>query len=286
LPLRPASLPEPERIEVPVAPAFGPYWRFFPREAVRHPAKANLHLIERLIELVSSPGDLILDPFAGTISTCVVSVLMGREAVGVEIEQEYLGWGLEASKRVQEEIGRAFHVLRADASTIGNLLRPSSVDAVVTSPPYVLVSLHAGDPERRLKRVLRAGGDPRDFFGGLARNALRERSHRHDYYSLNRWMILMGNVLSGLWEVLRAGSLAAFVVRSRIRGGSLLELDSILASLGLEAGFRVEALYSAPAPKSLWANLLAKKGLRLPCEDRIIVLEKNVVSGEGAFGLI
>jgi hypothetical protein len=27
------------------------------------------------------------DPFAGTFSTCVVSVLMGREAVSVEIEQ-------------------------------------------------------------------------------------------------------------------------------------------------------------------------------------------------------
>jgi hypothetical protein len=36
---------------------------------------------------------------------------------------------------------------------IGNLLRPSSVDVVVTSPPHVLTSLHAGDPERRLERV-------------------------------------------------------------------------------------------------------------------------------------
>jgi DNA modification methylase len=274
LPLRLYSLPEPERIEVPVAPAFGPYRRFFPREAVRHPAKANLHLIERLIELASSPGDLVLDPFAGTFSTCVVSVLMGREAVGVEIEQEYLGWGLEASRRVQEEIGRAFHVLWADASTIGNLLRPSSVNAVVTSPPYVLVSLHAGDPERRLERVLRAGGDPRDFFGGMARNALRERSHRHDYYSLNRWVALIRDVLSGLREALKGGSLAAFIVRNRIRRGSLLELDSILASLALEFGFKVEALYSAPAPKSLWANLLAKKGLRLPSEDRVVVLRR------------
>jgi hypothetical protein len=63
-------------------------------------------------------------------------------------------------------------------------------------------------------------------------------------------MILMGNVLSGLWEVLRAGSLTAFVVRNRIRRGSLLKLDSILASLGLEAGFRVEALYSDQPPKA------------------------------------
>jgi DNA modification methylase len=226
------------------------------------------------VELASSPGDLVLVPFAGTFSTCVVSILMGREAVGVEIEQEYLGWGLDASERVQEESGRSFHVLRADASMIGNLLRLSSVDAVVTSPPYVLVSLHARDPERRLERVLRAGGDPKDFFEGMARNALRERSHRHDYYSLNRWVALMRGVLTGLREVLKGGSLAAFIVRNRIRRGSLLELDSILASLASDAGLRVEALYSAPAPKSLWANLLAKKGLRLPSEYRVVVLRR------------
>jgi hypothetical protein len=61
LPLRSVSLPEPERIEVPVAPAFGPYRRFFPREAVRQPAKANLQLIKRLVEFASSPGHLILE---------------------------------------------------------------------------------------------------------------------------------------------------------------------------------------------------------------------------------
>jgi hypothetical protein len=99
---------------VPVAPAFGPYRRFFPREAVRHPAKANLHLIEKLVELASSPGDLILDPFAGTFSTCVVSVLMGREAVGVEIEQEYLGWGLEVPERVGGT-GRSFDAILSGA---------------------------------------------------------------------------------------------------------------------------------------------------------------------------
>jgi len=55
LPLRPATLLEAERIEVPVAPAFGPYRRFFPREAVRHPAKANLRLVERLSSAYHPP---------------------------------------------------------------------------------------------------------------------------------------------------------------------------------------------------------------------------------------
>jgi hypothetical protein len=82
----------------------------------------------------------------------------------------------------------------------------------------------------------------------------------------------MREVLSGLREVLRSGSLAAFIVRNRIRRGSLLKLDSLLASLAIGAGFAVEALYSAPAPRSLWANLLARRGLELPREDRVVVL--------------
>lgn len=270
--LQHAPLPEPRRLEVPLAPAFGPYRRFFPREAVRHPAKANVRLLERLVELVSFPGDVVLDPFAGTFSTCVLAVLARREAVGFEIDREYLGWGLEASRRVSAEAGRGFHAVWADASRIGELLRPSSIDAVVTSPPYVLSSLHAGDRARRLERVLMAGGDPRDFFGGLARNATRERSHTHDYYSLTRWTALMRAVLSGLRQALRRGALAAFIVRNRIRRGSLLELDFLLASLALEAGFSFEELYSAPAPRSLWVNLLARRGLALPCEDRVLVL--------------
>jgi hypothetical protein len=39
LPLRSVSLPEPERIEVPVSLALDPYRRFFPKEAVRHPPR-------------------------------------------------------------------------------------------------------------------------------------------------------------------------------------------------------------------------------------------------------
>ena len=269
-----AQLPEPERIEVPVSYAFGPYRSLFPRGAVAHPAKANVHLVERLIELLTAPGDLVLDPFAGTFSTCVVAVLKRREAVGVEINPEYCSWGVEAARRASAQAGRGFGIIQGDAALVGDLLRGSSADSVATSPPYVLSSLHAGDPSKRLGRVLRAGADPREFFGGLARNAMRESSHRYDYYSLGRWIALMRAVLSGLCHTLRSGSLAAFIVRNRLRRGSLLELDSLLASLAREAGFSVEALYVAPAPRSLWANLLSRRGIELPREDRVVVLRR------------
>jgi hypothetical protein len=105
VPRQSLPFPEPKRIEVPVAPAFGPYRRFFPREAVRHPAKANLNLIERLIELVSPPGDLILDPFAGTFSTCVPAVMMDREAGGVEMGRSIWAGALRFRKGLGEQEG-------------------------------------------------------------------------------------------------------------------------------------------------------------------------------------
>jgi hypothetical protein len=39
LPLRSVSLPEPERTEVTVAPAFGPYRRFFPERQSGNPPR-------------------------------------------------------------------------------------------------------------------------------------------------------------------------------------------------------------------------------------------------------
>jgi hypothetical protein len=102
-----ASLPVPERIEVPVTPASGPYYRFCPREIVRRPAKTNLYMVEKLVGLVlvSSRGDLILDPFAGTFSTCVPAVMMDREAGGVEMSRSIWAGALRFRKGLGEQEG-------------------------------------------------------------------------------------------------------------------------------------------------------------------------------------
>jgi len=36
------------------------------------------------------PGDLVFDPFAGTGTTLVVAKQLGRKAIGVEIDPEYV----------------------------------------------------------------------------------------------------------------------------------------------------------------------------------------------------
>lgn len=54
-----------------------------------HPAPFPLSLPSRLIRMFSFPGDTVLDPFAGTGTTLLAAKLLGRKAVGVEVEERY-----------------------------------------------------------------------------------------------------------------------------------------------------------------------------------------------------
>lgn len=56
---------------------------------VRHPTEKPVELISQLIESSSLRGDIVLDPFAGSGSTLVAAILLGRRAIGCEIDTEH-----------------------------------------------------------------------------------------------------------------------------------------------------------------------------------------------------
>ena len=51
---------------------------------VFHPSPKPVALMERLLAVVSRPGDLVLDPFAGGGATLVAAKRTGRRAIGIE----------------------------------------------------------------------------------------------------------------------------------------------------------------------------------------------------------
>ena len=55
-----------------------------------HPAPFPTELAERLTLMFSFAGDTILDPFCGTGSTTLATILSGRNSIGNEIEPAYL----------------------------------------------------------------------------------------------------------------------------------------------------------------------------------------------------
>jgi len=58
-------------------------------ERTPHPAQFPLAVVKRIILASSNPGDLILDPFAGSGSTLVASLHCHRRSIGVELRSDY-----------------------------------------------------------------------------------------------------------------------------------------------------------------------------------------------------
>jgi site-specific DNA-methyltransferase (adenine-specific) len=51
-----------------------------------HPTVKPVSLLRHLVKLLCPPGGLVLDPFAGTATTCEAAVLEGRDAIGIELD--------------------------------------------------------------------------------------------------------------------------------------------------------------------------------------------------------
>jgi len=70
-------------------------WSFPPESAERvgHPAPFPEELPYRCIQLYTFKGDVVLDPFCGVGTTCIVAIKTGRHFVGIDINPEYVEKG-------------------------------------------------------------------------------------------------------------------------------------------------------------------------------------------------
>lgn len=72
-----------------------------------HPTQKPVELLKRLIELFTDPGDVVIDPVAGSGSTLIAAERTGRKAYGFEIKKEFWmkanAW-LAEEKQTKEDI--------------------------------------------------------------------------------------------------------------------------------------------------------------------------------------
>lgn len=61
-----------------------PYLNPKAKERVGYPTQKPILLLEQIIKLVTNEGDLVLDPFCGSGTTCVASKLLGRNYIGID----------------------------------------------------------------------------------------------------------------------------------------------------------------------------------------------------------
>ncbi len=60
------------------------------RQYGKHPSMKPLLLAERLINVHTNPGDIVLVPFAGSGSEVLMAARLGRAVIGFETEEAYI----------------------------------------------------------------------------------------------------------------------------------------------------------------------------------------------------
>ena len=71
-------------------------------EYENHPTQKPISLLERIIKASSNEGDLVLDPFSGTFTTCFVAKELNRNSIGIELQDEYVKIGLRRLQLAEE----------------------------------------------------------------------------------------------------------------------------------------------------------------------------------------
>ncbi|HFQ92520.1 MAG TPA: adenine-specific DNA-methyltransferase, partial [Anaerolineae bacterium] len=74
-----------------------------------HPTQKPEALLERIIAASSNEGDLVLDPFAGTFTTCAVAKKMKRKSIGIELQEDYVKIGLRRLGILSHYNGEKLH---------------------------------------------------------------------------------------------------------------------------------------------------------------------------------
>jgi DNA modification methylase len=69
-----------------------------------HPTQKPVEALAPLVRSFTLPDELVLDPFAGSGSSCAAALLAGRRYVGIELDAEYFHHASARLERVKERI--------------------------------------------------------------------------------------------------------------------------------------------------------------------------------------
>jgi DNA modification methylase len=149
--------------------------------ALGHPAVYPKALVRRCLECFTRADErVVLDPFAGSGSTLLAALLLGKTGIGFEVNPDYVALAHRRAAALAGSLpealpGGEFRVIEADARRIPRHLAPGSVDVCITSPPYWNIltqrrtadgkaTRHYGERNDDLGRV----ADYREFIAELA----------------------------------------------------------------------------------------------------------------------
>lgn len=143
------------------------------RDKSLHPATFPISLSRRIIELFTHEGELVLDPFVGSGTTLLAAQDLNRNAVGFDLQQNYIDLCEQRLGANNNLFNRAQQIaIQDDALHIPTYLSAETASLIWTSPPYANLLNRArknksrrGDERKneQFGKVEQYSQDPRDL---------------------------------------------------------------------------------------------------------------------------
>lgn len=244
----------------------------FVPESFEHPARAQLFMIEALVEYLSEPGDMVADPFGGS-GTLFVGLPMGRDVTLIELTKEYVDLCTKNMNYICTQFGESPTPTGVVMGGPNQELLPALIDvqAFIFSPPYagalstssgVLGNVGAQTTER-----LEVYMDTSQVQGNLSPFNLG---------GFNNFMFNqeMKKVYKLCLDALRPGGFTACIIKDRISKGVKDELGyrafQDMLAMGYEA-YDWQRLYMAGSHYTKWHRA---QGTKTIDEEHIIIMRK------------
>lgn len=237
----------------------------FPDEVFHHPAKANMYMVEAIIEHVSEAGQTVLDPFGGT-GTILLAAIQGRHVVAIELESKYQQLIADAYDSwtigpLADQLGNLV-LLRGDC----RLMLPVFAHHAVFSPPY--------------SRALSSKS------GGLKQLQGRWKGDEHiaeyeestlNLARLNVFLYgqAMRNVYRGVYAGLPSGGTMTVIIKDQVQGDTRIFLSKDCIAGATSVGFKLWEWHKWKPKGSPFTDIAAHKGADVVRDEDIIMFRKE-----------
>lgn len=227
-----------------------------------HPAKANVYMTQALIEYVSEPGEMILEPFGGT-GTTMVAALIGRRVTIIELEkgyQEIIQQGMKSLDSFAPGAAAQISLLPGDVKRILPIV--NFADHIVTSPPY--------------GNILRKKTMDKFTADTMTEGILTYSESPENIGNLNDFMYrqVMEKVYKKFYDTLKPGGTLSIIIKDHIEKGKRVEFGQEAHDDCKLAGFKLINWFKWRPQGTAYTSIHKAQGLTVVEEEDLIIMQK------------
>ena len=173
------------------------------KAAYDHPAPFMIKDVEKLISLFTKKGMTVLDPFVGSGTTIIAANNISRNAIGIDLSEEYQKLYMQRIKSLQ--ISSSSKYIVGDSNKA--LSDIGEVDYIVTSPPYhnILRNNSKGTRNKNGKLYRMSARDGVEYYS-------EKENDLGNFDEYSDFIQALKSIMSKAFACLRAGRYATIII--------------------------------------------------------------------------